>query len=201
MHMTALSESPDTLMRIGDGHLTGSWCRMVPTGLVMTAPPTEAQWTAFGEGLRVADHAIQFAVGDWLLIGEQHHPTLVDAIDFETGWSESTLGVYRWVAEHVPLENRLGPPLTFSHHQIAARLPVTEQKAWLERAMTGTDGVPWSVRRLKDEISAGRDGHMKLAYVVIVTCADEADQQKVHNELSARGLVCRTATATRMESV
>ncbi len=89
-----------------------------------------------------AAQAIQFAVGDWFLSGEQHLAEEIyghiDTIRSPSGktFKIGTLMQQIWVAKNVaPNTRALAPSWTHCRH--VAHLPEPEQKEWLDKARRG----------------------------------------------------------------
>lgn len=166
-------------LQIHDGAVTVGRFTVTPTGLRSQGDPTYAQWLEVGEMLRVMVHAVQFAVGDWMNMGEAIFPKDAQQVIDSEHWSEETVRVYKWVAEKVPPENRRTDVLSFTHHQIVAALPVAEQRRWIEEAagLGETAHTPWSSNELKrqlrtrQELTAGTD---PVRWLLMVECQDEA---------------------------
>lgn len=78
--------------------------------------------------------SLRFAIGDWLLLGEQLFPALVFQAAESLGMSEEGMREYLRVAEKVPRSTRR-KSLSWSHHRAVASLPPPEQKEWLRRAV------------------------------------------------------------------
>lgn len=67
-------------------------------------------------------------------------------------YKESTLRVYKWVAESVPPENRIADPrISFSHIREIAHLPPDSQVWWLNKAIDNQ----WISDELKKHIRKG----------------------------------------------
>lgn len=169
-----------------------------PNGLAVPPGPfTFEDWEPVGLHLATMTRGLQFAVGDWLNIGEDKlGEVAAQAID-HAHWSEATVRVYRWVASQVPAQNRfMDRGLEFAHHQLVAKLPPRDQKKWLTRALgTEADGV-WSVARLRSALREGEDRPI-VAFYLLVNCADEKARLKLKNELEGRGLQCKDVDKRR----
>lgn len=190
--MTVEAYAGTSLVIDTDSVHVGEKFMVTPIGLVVSGEPTFDESAAFGELLRVFDQAIQFAVGDYInfmegTFGEQ----AAQVIDAETGWSESTTRVYRWVAAKVPIENRYPVSvLSFDCHQQVAALPAAEQRAWLEKAAAGDAGVSWGGARLKQEMRADAKT-TTLAYGLFIEFTSVADRDIVAGEHERVGRKCR----------
>ena len=147
-------------------------------GLRAIGKPTYAEWQQVGHKLAVDARSIAFQVGDWLRIGEEHFGELAAQV----------IDARQWQAERVPMENRmLDRGLTYSHHQIVAKLSHPEQREWLGKAAEGDGEKPWPVARLKREIKHADGEASPLTFGITVFCADEADQQAGCRQLDALG--------------
>ncbi len=103
-------------------------------GLKLTDPNLSYEtYAAVGLLLGKVREAIQWAIGDYILIGEQLFKERSYQAISEIGVSESGLREYVRVAERVPRSIRR-PELSWSHHRAVAALPPPEQKTWLSRA-------------------------------------------------------------------
>lgn len=139
---------------------------LTPVGLLLNGKPTYEEWERFGEMLRLFENGVQWMIGDWLNIGElEFHELASQVIDHEK-WAPETVRVYRWVAKEVPQENRRAE-LTFSHHQEVAGMGKDRQREWLDKAVKGDDGVPWSTGRFKHEVKAAvKETHVEYLATV-----------------------------------
>lgn len=157
------------------------------TGLGIVRQPTFEEWAGMGAWLRAADKCMAWYIGDWLLLGEslfgESASQMIDAGEL-TGWSASTLGVYRWVSASIP-PTRRRPELDYGHHQIIAAMPADIQDQLLSAAADGPDGV-WSVRKLKAHIRtlAGTGEH---TYWIIVGAKSEEDADDLVEQMLAAG--------------
>lgn len=172
----------------------GQHFQITPQGLTIVGRPTFDQFESLGETLRTLDRCLQFAVGDFFRAVEDRYPEKSSQILDHTGWSESTLRVYRNTAKNVAPATRRMDKLTYTHHQVVAALPPKKQKEWLNRA-ADTDERPWSVNRLRKAISVGEDLPV-TAWFVLARCDTEAKRDKLMKELEGRGFMC-SATERR----
>lgn len=167
------------------------------TGLVVKGHPDKQDWARMGGYLRFMETCIQFALGDWLnagegLYGEQEVAQLVDSKTF----TYSTLRNYAWVAKSVPPSNRI-KGLDFKFHQLAASLPPTEQKKWLDKAVE----KGWTTKEFDEELKKKKHGLLAdTIYYVIVACEDETDQQKVVRQLENLGRDCTLKMETKLKA-
>ena len=117
-----------------------------------------------------------FAIGDWLVYGEdtfrgqmrlpgfknEDHSSgriasdVYDAALATTGLDRSTLATYAYVSRNVPRSLR-NEQLSWEHHKAVARLNETDQERWLQVAVAHQDDSgPVSTRRLRKSIIANR---------------------------------------------
>jgi len=88
-------------------------------------------------------------IGDWLRYGNAQFGERYRLAARLTGYDEQTLMNYVYVAAHVePSRRRLG--VSWSHHAEIAKLPATEQPAWLDRVVDNRH----SVKDLRVELRA-----------------------------------------------
>lgn len=159
------------------------------TGLIVHGEPTLRTCGKLLRGLRAVEQGVQFAIGDAILYIEKHFGEKASqVIDNELGWSESTINVYRWTAEHVLFENRR-PDLFYSHHQAVAKLPPADQRTWLAQAAGNGDGK-WPVSRLKLALKAGGDVPESAWFILVETSATE-ERDELSKELESRGFKCK----------
>ncbi len=98
--------------------------RFTPTGLEIDAKVKFPAWEKYGRKLQLADRGVQWAIGDWLLHGENHWPDKYEQAVEITGFREQTLMNYRSVAKAFPLETyRRRENVDFSTHAEVASLP------------------------------------------------------------------------------
>lgn len=157
--------------------------RLAETGLTVKGQPSFEEWESIGNLLHLMVRGIQWCVGDWLCYGDGEWGEKAAQVVDATKWSYETVRVYRWVAERVPPQNRF-PKLPFKMHMVVAALSTSEQHRWLTRALEGTDGATWSVKTLEDAVRQKQLGSgAGVAYLVVVTCADEDDQAACARQL------------------
>ncbi len=144
----------------GDGSIQAYEYRLTGMGLDPAAMPSDkSNWQQLGQLLFRFDRSIQWLIGDWLLQGEQNNWGKHEEIADEMGYAVKTLYDYRYVARNVDFSVRT-ENLSFGHHKLVAQLPPAEQKYWLEQASQGDFDAgthlsrPWSINRLRKEISA-----------------------------------------------
>lgn len=103
-------------------------------GLHLSDPNlTYERYESIGSLLGRMHQSLRFAIGDWLLLGEQLFPQQVYQAAELLGMSEGGMMEYVRVSERVPRSIRK-PGLSWSHHRAIASLPLPEQKKWLKTA-------------------------------------------------------------------
>ncbi len=123
--------NPKGLALLSDLEAAGA---LTSIGLKLTDPNLSYDtYAAVGVLLGKVREAIQWAIGDYILIGEQLFKERSYQAISEIGVSESGLREYVRVAERVPRSIRR-PELSWSHHRAVAALPPPEQKTWLAKA-------------------------------------------------------------------
>jgi hypothetical protein len=178
----------DALISIERGSLSiGSNFRIVGgLGMAFSGSPSFEACEHAGDALAVATSASNWALGDFANYLEDHYGEQAAQILDHERFSESTLGVYRWVAKSVPLENRRAD-LEFSHHQVVAKLPPGEQRKWLEKAAKGDGTERWPVSRLKQEINVAKGKSKVVKFYVVVDAEDEKDCNTLVRQLQTIG--------------
>jgi hypothetical protein len=104
----------------------------------------ESMARAFG----AANKGIRFAFGDLLNECERQHGELYAQVMDVTGLGYSTVKNYAWVALSVK-RSRRRDDLTWTHHEIVAKLAARDQRRWLTRAAS----VPLTTDELRAEIT------------------------------------------------
>ncbi|TXH54711.1 MAG: hypothetical protein E6Q97_10235 [Desulfurellales bacterium] len=95
---------------------------------------TYDEWANAGEVIKRIDRFKNFAIGDWLNVGEYRFGEMYSQAIDEFEWGDyNKLSKLKWVARSVPPANRRAD-LTWSHHHYIASLPPNEQIEWLEHA-------------------------------------------------------------------
>lgn len=164
------------------------------SGLACDGEPKFEEWEDVGQVLAVQVRGLQFQVGDWLRIGEKYFGEKASQVIDARCWSESTVRVYRHVAEKVPVANRmLDRGLAYAHHQAVAALAPRQQKTWLTRALGNGDGRPWSVARLKTAIKSGAD-QPETGWWVLVSCTSAKDQEALVKRMELDGRTAKPTT-------
>jgi len=104
---------------------------------------TFEQWKNAGITLRALWEKIPFAIGDWLLFGEQRFPEEFSSV--LDAYANETLRDYQFVCKQIPFERRRDLPM--SHHRAVAGLPPDVQDELLETA----EREGWRRDRLRAE--------------------------------------------------
>ena len=125
------------------------------TGLDIDPGVTFDQWEKFGRKLQLADIGIQWALGDWLIHGENHWPDKYEQAVLATGYREGTLMNYAFVARAIP-NSRRRESVDYSTHVEVASLPADEADRILARAAgnpdIGRDTVRKEAQRVKRKL-------------------------------------------------
>ena len=126
--------------------------KLVPTGWEPPEDLTFDQWEMVGIVFRTFRNAVEFAIGDWIRVGEarfgERYSQAVDGNDYE----EKTFRNWVWVAGKVEMSRRRDN-LSWSHHEAVAALPPDRQDELLDKAEA--DGL--SVRALRAEVNPKQD--------------------------------------------
>ena len=147
------------------------------TGLDIRQNLSFEEWKGMAARFGAAMSSAAFAIGDWLVYGEDHFRGQQRLPGFEektsprgkvsaeiyeealrlTGLDRSTLCTYAYVARRVPPSMR-NEQLSWEHHKAVAKLEETEQQRWLKIALEEADEETGAVptRRLRKSIIAGR---------------------------------------------
>lgn len=127
--MTELSKRPDGFQLAADLARNGA---LRTTGLYLHDPNlTYPEYEALGVLLGRMHQSLRFAIGDWLLLGEQLFPDTVYQAAEALGISEEGMRDYLRVSEQVPRSIRR-ERLSWSHHRAVAALETPKaKKEWL----------------------------------------------------------------------
>lgn len=192
-HVAALIEEPD---------LPASSLELVPVrrgnfiftanGLAVEGDPDYHEWAGVMTDLAVVVCGLSFLVGDLINFGEARYPEMASQIIDARHWSDETVRNYKWVAENVPMRNRmLDRGLSFKHHQIVAGLPPAQQRKWLLRCLKGDE--VWSAAKLGDAIT--RDGDaLEKGWQVLVSCTSAAQRADLVKRLERESYTCKSLT-------
>lgn len=124
---TNLAERPVTLFDIPD-------CEFTPTSLKLPEKLSFDHWQRIGRQLQLADLAVQWWIGDWLVFGERKYSEKYSqALEESTGRKTQTLMNYAYVAKAVEISRRR-ENVDFSTHAEVASLPPDEQERILAKA-------------------------------------------------------------------
>jgi hypothetical protein len=137
------------------------------TGIRFTAEISFDEWAALGSHLATMLGCFAWAVGDWLVYGQDRwQPDLPGMPAARRGRvsddlyeqalaalpvDKTTLYNYAYVARRVAHDRRT-TALSWDHHRIMAKLAPEEQSRWIELAT----GEKISTRRLRASVNAGR---------------------------------------------
>lgn len=126
---------------------------LTPTGLDIDPDTSVEAWEELGQHLGTFRDATAWGIADWLIFGERAfgEDRVAQAVEV-TGRSKSTLVKYRWIGEHVAPDRRR-PGLTFTHHEIVARLPLEIADAWLDEC----EAQGWSVEELRGHVRPDKE--------------------------------------------
>jgi hypothetical protein len=120
-------------------------------GLELSASMSFDEWAGVGYRIARIHSGTAWALGDWLLFGEQRFGERYRSALEATGLGYQTLRNYAWVARcFAPSRRR--ELLSFQHHAEVASLPAVEQDLWLHRA----EAQGWSRNELRRRVSARR---------------------------------------------
>jgi len=106
------------------------------------------EWEAIGQRLQQMNGAMKWWLGDWLLYGEQRYGQMYAQALLETGLAYQTLANIASVCGRIEISRRR-EKLSFSHHEVVAKLPPDEQSRWLFR----TEEEDWTVSQLRAELN------------------------------------------------
>lgn len=145
--LIALPE-PETFL----GPLDEKGITFTPTGLVIQPWVRYGQWEKYGRRLQVIDRGIQWAIGDWIVFGEDKFgEEYAQAVEV-TGLKVKTIQNYAVVARAVPRSRRRDSDLVdFSTHAEVACLKPADQERILAKAAKERLTVK-SVRREAERI-------------------------------------------------
>ena len=195
----AIPPHPEETVPIGQGFEASV------NGLTIAGRPKFEAWAETGRRLRVMEKGAQFAIGDFLIYGEDRFGEKASqVIDPTEGWSERTCAVYRWLASRIAKADRRMDRLTIAHHLIVAALSPAKQRQWLTAAAAEDADQPWTVARMKRAIQEGGDAP-ETAFWVLVLCESETDQETLMRQMETSGrttkaVVRRGRKATAPES-
>lgn len=102
-------------------------------------------WTIAGERLAAESRALTWAIGDWLLEGDEVGATYEQAEEV-TGLARQTLMNAKYLADAFPFSRRR-ERLSAAHHMAVAALPAPDG----DRLLLQAERESWSVKRLRQE--------------------------------------------------
>jgi hypothetical protein len=147
--MTELATQDRRLALLSDLEISGN---LTIIGFTLPAEISYEQYEAIGRMFGTAHEALKFAIGDWLLQGQQIFNDDVFQAAEGVGISRVSLMQYVRVSERIPRERR-NAQLTWSHHRAVASFPEDEQDLWLNRAAASG----WSKTELEDHLRSQRE--------------------------------------------
>jgi len=116
-------------------------------GITFSADIDFDQWYRLMMTLQRLETAFQFGIGDVLNYGSIKYGEKYSQAMSATGYAYQSLANWAWVSKSIPIENRMSG-LSWTHHRIAASLPVDQQVGALSMAMRDD----MSVGQFKDEV-------------------------------------------------
>lgn len=130
------SEAAETVENL-KGPLDEPGFTFTVTGLAIDPKVTFEQWERYGRKLQIIERGIQWAIGDWIIFGENKWGEVyAQAIDV-TGLKVKTLQNYASVAKAIPRSRRRDSDVVdFSTHAEVASLEPEEQEKILSHAET-----------------------------------------------------------------
>lgn len=109
--------------------------RLTDAGLEFSADIHFEDWETLGDVIGRMNRGVRWAVGDWLLHAEMRAEwgdKYTQAIE-STGLDYQTVANCRWVSSRIELSRRR-ETLSWSHHELVARLDPAKQEEWLDKA-------------------------------------------------------------------
>lgn len=167
----------------------GPGFRATVNGLDIDGTPDFPAWETAIRNLPVVEKGSPFAIGDAIRYGEARFgERAAQAYGPEQGWSEKTVGVYTWLSERIPSENRRMDRLGIRHHMLVAKLTSAKQRLWLTRAAADGEEKSWTVARLRKAIEEGQDVPPSVWYVLVGPLASGQIQSDLMDRLEAEKL-------------
>lgn len=140
-------------------------------GMTLAEGVSLEEWARIGGRIGQAVTGFQFAIGDWLVYGQDHfgdgagsRAFAGDLLDYAcelTKLDRQTLKNYAWVARRVSARRRYAG-LSFSHYLVLAKLPEAEQEEWLTLANGEEKRVPTRQFAKSIELSAKNGGERRI---------------------------------------
>jgi hypothetical protein len=126
---TAIAEPPNNTL----GLMEIPGCEFTPTSLTLPKDLSFDQWERIGRQLQLADMAIQWWIGDWLVYGQHKWREKYAQAVQRTGKAEQTLMNYAFVAKAIS-PSRRREQVDFSTHAEVASLEEEDQERILAKA-------------------------------------------------------------------
>jgi alkylhydroperoxidase/carboxymuconolactone decarboxylase family protein YurZ len=151
--------------------VTPEQIRLTDTGLEFAPGVTREDWVRVGEQLSAACKRMQFAIGDWMVYGDNTFSgqremfgemgrgvssTIYDIAADITGLDRQTLRDYAYVARNVPPSLRKDA-LEYGHYKVLAKLPEPKRREWIAlatQAATSDDSRAPSIGQLRHSVRA-----------------------------------------------
>jgi N6-adenosine-specific RNA methylase IME4 len=112
---------------------------------------SRGDWIAVGRTLSEIEGAVSWWIGDWWAFGSGREWGDGEALAEAAGINYGTARVYGAVSSAYDLLNRFNN-LSFKHHVVAMEAEPKDRQWWLEQALKGKDGKPWSANQLRAAI-------------------------------------------------
>jgi hypothetical protein len=123
------------------------------TGITFTNDLAYDEWARLMVTMQRLYTSFQFGLGDVLNYGESKYGEKYSQALDSTNSAYQSLANYSWVANAVPIENRV-EGLSWTHHRVAASLPVDQQRRVLNEALAKQLTVADLTRLIKGEPEA-----------------------------------------------
>lgn len=116
--------------------------RLTATGVDFHTSLTLDEWRSVMQWTKRCEHAVAWWLGDLVVAGDN-----MFGEEASQEYERETIRKFAWVAEKVqPAIRRKA--LSFTHHEVVAKLEPREQKHWLAAAEAGG----WSAKELRRQI-------------------------------------------------
>lgn len=133
------------------------------TGITFTGSLDYDEWSRLMGTMQRLYTSFQFGLGDVLNYGEKHHGEKYSQALDSTNAAYQSLANYSWVANAIPIENRV-EGLSWTHHRAVASLPADQQQRVLNEALA----KKMTVSELTKMIKGDRENtHEKLPMVTV----------------------------------
>jgi hypothetical protein len=190
-HLKALVDAPEPAQPDGLEPVQHGKFQFTSQGLVVTGDPSFEDWAQAMHTVAVIERGLAFLVGDLIRFGEDKFGELAAQVIDARSWKPETVRAYTWLAEKVPMENRmLDRGLTVKHHLAVAKLPEPEQRKWLQRALNNGE-EQWTTARLQAAIKNGADEEATRFYV-LVECTTQKRRDELQKQLELDGHICKS---------